>query len=211
MKYIYLHGFASSPQSSKAQYLQRRFANLGLELEIPDLNLGNFSEVSLTRQLDYLQATYGNTPMAIAGSSLGGFLAMLWARVNPQVERLVLLAPAIDFGRHFAEHLGEEAIAQWQAKGSREFYHYGFKRPIELDYEFLRDAQTYSELEVDPELPILIIHGMQDEVVPCELSIEFAKNRPNTTLELIESDHGLADGMEFIWQRMQEFLSLSPL
>jgi hypothetical protein len=42
MKIIYLHGFASSPQSSNAQWFRRRFKEVGAELQIPDLSAGNF-------------------------------------------------------------------------------------------------------------------------------------------------------------------------
>jgi uncharacterized protein len=37
--YIYLHGFASSPRSSKARYLRDRFKAINLNLAVLDLNL----------------------------------------------------------------------------------------------------------------------------------------------------------------------------
>ena len=45
-QYIYLHGFASSPQSQKAQAFKQQFDQLGLPLQIPDLNQGDFSRLS---------------------------------------------------------------------------------------------------------------------------------------------------------------------
>jgi predicted esterase YcpF (UPF0227 family) len=34
---VYLHGFASGPASTKAQFFRTRFAERGVELAIPDL------------------------------------------------------------------------------------------------------------------------------------------------------------------------------
>ncbi|WP_232288151.1 YqiA/YcfP family alpha/beta fold hydrolase [Nodularia spumigena] len=42
--YIYLHGFASSPKSAKAQNIRDRFAEIQTKLKIPDLNAGDFSQ-----------------------------------------------------------------------------------------------------------------------------------------------------------------------
>lgn len=50
-QYLYLHGFASGPQSQKARGLAARFQAQGLELEIPDLNQGDFSHLTLSRQI----------------------------------------------------------------------------------------------------------------------------------------------------------------
>ncbi|MEO1510405.1 MAG: YqiA/YcfP family alpha/beta fold hydrolase, partial [Cyanobacteria bacterium J06633_23] len=36
MRYVYLHGFASGPQSTKAQALRSHFQSAGLTLHIPD-------------------------------------------------------------------------------------------------------------------------------------------------------------------------------
>ncbi len=42
MSLIYLHGFASGPMSKKAQFFRRRFEEIGVEMQIPDLSEGNF-------------------------------------------------------------------------------------------------------------------------------------------------------------------------
>jgi len=42
MRVVYLHGFASSPQSTKAQFFARKFADAGLAFEAPTLDQGNF-------------------------------------------------------------------------------------------------------------------------------------------------------------------------
>ena len=39
---VYLHGFASSPASKKAQYFREKLAANGLSLEIPELDDGNY-------------------------------------------------------------------------------------------------------------------------------------------------------------------------
>jgi len=99
-------------------------------------------------------------------------------------------------------------IAEWKANGSREIYHYGLNQPSPLNYEFFTDAQTYLDKSLDRELPILIIHGVNDSVVPVSLSQDFAANYPCATLEIVESDHSLGDVVNLIWQRTTEFLEL---
>ena len=48
MQYIYLHGFASSPNSAKAKYIFQRFGENQINLEIPDLNSDDFSHTLIT-------------------------------------------------------------------------------------------------------------------------------------------------------------------
>jgi predicted esterase YcpF (UPF0227 family) len=207
MKYLYLHGFASSPQSTKARYMQQKFAALGLTLHIPDLNLADFSKVTLSEQLIYLDRNYLNDdePIVVIGSSLGGFLAVQLASQNPLVQKLVLLAPAFGFSQRIAETLGKENIAQWQQDGSREFYHYGLKRNLNLQFQFFVDTQKYSEDKLTRSLPILIFHGVDDDVVPFALSEEFAKMRSQVILKLLNDDHALGKDLDSIWQDTKHF------
>jgi len=210
MNYLYLHGFASSPMSTKARYMQKKFAELGLDLDIPDLNLTDFSTVTLSEQLAYLNLTYlsNGEPMVVIGSSLGGFLAIQLAAQNPLVEKIVLLAPAFGFSQRIAKALGAENVAKWQADGSREFYHYGLKRNVNLQFRFFVDAQNYSEENLTRSLPMLIFHGVHDDVVPAALSEEFAKRRSQVTLKLLDDDHALGNDLDSIWQDTKNFLGI---
>lgn len=211
MKYLYLHGFASSSNSYKATYMQQRFAELGLTLHVPDLNLTDFSTVTLSDQLIYLEQTYlnDNEPIAVIGSSLGGFLAVLLAAQNDLVQKLVLFAPAFGFGDHLAQRLGDEAVTQWQKLGFREFYHYGLKRNLNLQFQFLVDAQNYSEKKLTRSLPILIFHGIRDDVVPASLSEEFVQGRSQVTLKLLDDDHALGNDLEGMWRNIKQFLPIN--
>lgn len=210
MNYLYLHGFASSPRSTKARYMQQKFKHLGLTLHTPDLNLTDFSTVTLSKLLNYLNRTYleSNQPLVIIGSSLGGFLAVQLAAQSPLVQKLVLFAPAFGFSQRIAKTLGEENIAKWQQDGSREFYHYGLKRNVNLQFQFFVDAQNYSEEKLTRSLPILIFHGLQDEVVPASLSEEFMKRRSQVTLKLLSDDHALGNDLDNIWQDTKQFLAI---
>ena len=211
MNYLYLHGFASSPQSTKARYMQQKFAELGLTLHVPDLNLTDFSTVTLSEQLDYLDRTYlhNNEPIVVLGSSLGGFLALQLAAKSLLVQKLILLAPAFGFSHRIAKALGAENVTKWQQDGIREFYHYGLKRNVNLQFQFFVDAQKYSEENLTRSLPMLIFHGIDDDVVPASLSKEFAKRRSQVTLKLLNDDHALGKDLDSIWQDTKQFLELN--
>src|SRR4051795_7080793 len=93
---LYLHGFASSPESSKATYLSQRFTERGIEVRTPDLNLPDFSTLTVTRMLDQADDLIGqfdpDAPIVVVGSSLGGFVAVHTAARRPdRVRALVLL------------------------------------------------------------------------------------------------------------------------
>jgi len=191
--------------------MQQKFKQLGLTLHTPDLNLPDFSTVTLSEQLDYLNRAYleSNQPLVVIGSSLGGFLAVQLAAQSPLVQKLVLFAPAFGFSQRIAKTLGEESIAKWQQDGSREFYHYGLKRDVNLQFQFFVDAQNYSDEKLTRSLPMLIFHGIQDEVVPASLSEEFMKRRSQVTLKLLNDDHALGNDLDNIWQDTKQFLAIS--
>ena len=128
--YIYLHGFASSPRSNKASYLRDRFAELHLELKVLDLNQGNFSKLTLTRQIQQTIEAFPNpeTPVILIGSSFGGLTCAWVAQQKLQVKKMILLAPAFGFPNSWYSKLQPEQIKQWQETGYLSVYHYGEKR-----------------------------------------------------------------------------------
>lgn len=208
--YIYLHGFASSPRSTKAQDLRDRFQALGIELAIPDLNQPSFTALTLTRQLQQVSALLPTdaTPVTLIGSSFGGLTAAWAAQQHPQIQRLVLLAPAFQFLEHWLPRLGAEQVQRWQAEQYLSVYHYGAGRSLPLNYNFIRDAAQYSEAQLQRSIPTLLLHGQADDVIPIPASRQFATSRPWVKLLELDSDHALTNVSHQIWAAIQAFCHL---
>lgn len=206
MRIVYLHGFASSPQSSKAQFFLKRFTERGVRVEIPQLDAGDFEHLTITRQLDVVDRAVGDAPTILMGSSLGGYLASLYAARHPQtVEKLILLAPAFQFPKRWRERYPEEELEDWRRTGAARVYHYGYKEERELSYGLIEDAQQYED-EPDFRQPALIFHGIHDPVVPVGLSEGFARTHSAVTLIKFDSGHELTDVVEPMWSAVEEFL-----
>jgi uncharacterized protein len=208
--YIYLHGFASSPNSYKAQELKSRFAKLDIDIKIPDLNFGDFSHLTITRQIKQVAAEFpeDETPVTLIGSSLGGLTSAHLAQRYPQVQRLVLLAPAFEFLLHWLPKLGDEILQRWQQEKYLLVDHYGAKRQLPLHYDFVTDAAQYQEDKLHRPVPTLIIHGIQDEVIPIQASQNFARQRPWVSLVELDTDHALSNVSQEIWDAIAAVLPI---
>jgi pimeloyl-ACP methyl ester carboxylesterase len=209
LHYIYLHGFASSPNSTKARYILERFAKNQIKLEIPDLNCDDFYHLTITRQLQQVALLLEHKKdVTIIGSSLGGLTAAHIAEKLLQVKRLVLLAPAFGFLSHWLPTLNPEVIQRWQREGFLMIHHYGEKRELPLSYDFVTDANQYQEKFLQRRIPTLILHGQHDEVIPIEASQDFAQNRSWVELIELNSNHALDNMMTEIWQAIADFCHL---
>lgn len=205
-KLVYLHGFASSPQSGKAQFFRKRFAEKGIELEIPALDQGDFSHLTITGQLGVVDRAVSGAPAILFGSSLGGYLAALYAARHSNIEKLVLMAPAFRFPSRWRQRYSAEELSKWKRNGSVNVFHYGHQREVPLGYQLLEDSETYED---DPEFtqPALVLHGNFDSVVPVEISVAFAERRPNVILRRFDSGHELTDVLEDLWEETTRFLA----
>lgn len=204
---IYLHGFASSPRSSKAQYFRQKLEERGVEVLIPQLDRGHFEFLSITSQLEVIAETADGHPAVLFGSSLGGYLAALYAARHPEIERLVLLAPAFQFPSRWRQRYTPEDLALWQRQGFVSVFHYGEGREMRLGYQLIEDSAGYEE-EPDVRQPTLIFHGTRDDVVPAQVSLDFAARHPQARVELFDSGHELTDVLPEMWRKAAVFLHL---
>ncbi len=215
MRYLYLHGLGSSPNSAKAKYFKARLRSQGIELERLDFNLDStgafdFAGLSLTRNLERVAEAVAHSPapVTLIGSSLGGLTAAWAAEQCRQVERLVLLAPAFDFLTAWLPSLGEATVQQWQASGELEYFHYGQGKPQILRHSFVTDLKTYDEGALKRSRPTLILHGISDETVPISASRQYSATRDWVQLIELDSDHGLGNSVSRIWREIQGFCEL---
>jgi len=200
---VYLHGFASSPASGKAQRFQRACEEAGMSFTCPDLNLPSFETLTVTRMLEQTRdaiAATGDGPVMLVGSSLGGFVAVHAAArdTTGRVERLALMAPAFDFGGNRLRQLGDHGIEQWRQEGSLEFFHYAHNQPRRVWFKLYEDAAQYDAFALQLGQPILVFQGRQDDTVLPETVARWCEGRANVDLHWYDDGHQLADSVEDI-------------
>jgi pimeloyl-ACP methyl ester carboxylesterase len=206
---IYLHGFASSTHSGKATYLGERLRARGHEVVVPDLNLPDFSTLTITRMLGQIEPLIEQSPAPVTlfGSSLGGYVAVNAAAKWPhRIGQLVLLAPALDFSDEGLGAPGGASLADWRRDGRVQVFHFGYGRMMPIHYGLYEDARRYDAMRADVRMPILIFQGTHDTAVNPDTVRRWAASRPNVTLHLLDDDHQLSASMNVIWEQTDRFL-----
>jgi pimeloyl-ACP methyl ester carboxylesterase len=200
---VYLHGFASSPASGKAQRFGAACAARGWGFVCPDLNEPSFETLTVTRMFEQTRdaiASTGDGPVMLVGSSLGGFVAAHAAArdTTGRVARLALMAPAFDFGGNRLRQLGDHGIERWRAEGSLEFFHYAHNQPRRVWFRLYEDAAQYDAFSLALSQPVHIFQGRHDDTVLPESVSAWAAGRPNVDLHWYEDGHQLADSVDDI-------------
>ena len=177
---LYLHGFRSSPQSTKARMMQAAVAARHPRVQwwCPQL------PPSPQAAMDLVRAGTAHWPgdrMAVVGSSLGGYYATCVA--GERRCRAVLLNPAVHPARDLAAHLGE--LAGWHDASQRFTF-------TQAHVDELRVLESASRQALQsPDVPHLAVIAKGDEVLDwCEMTARY----PHATLRLLEGgDHAITD------------------
>jgi hypothetical protein len=211
MAVFYLHGFVSSPRSTKVQYFMQMLARLGVNVRCPDFNEPDFRTMTMTRMLEQLGAALADVDgtSTLIGSSLGGTLGILAAaRFAARVDKLVLLAPAVMFGDVEHHLLPRDRIELWRQRGEYDFFHYGYGETRALSYTFYEDSLKYDAFGTLFTQRTVIFQGRRDTLVDAKDVERFAAARPNVSLTLLDDDHQLVSSLPRIWSEVQPILEL---
>lgn len=131
-QYLYLHGFASSPESTKAFYFFEQFQQIEIPLTVINFNEPDFNNLSLSRQIDQVSNIIDHNDQSkfiLIGSSFGGLTANWLANKYPQnIKALILLAPAFDFFHHLKNIITDQIIEQWEKQGFFLYITMGIKK-----------------------------------------------------------------------------------
>ncbi|HET7763825.1 MAG TPA: YqiA/YcfP family alpha/beta fold hydrolase [Burkholderiales bacterium] len=151
---LYLHGFNSSPQSTKAQYLKRYLEERGRggEYRCPRLpNRPNLAVAAVEEEI----ARFSREEITLLGSSLGGFYATWLAERHAL--RAVLINPAIDPHVGLRPYLG----LQQPVYGGEAY---------ELTVEHLQEWRGLFVTRIHPERYLLLVET-GDEVLDYRLAV----------------------------------------
>jgi acetyl esterase/lipase len=135
--------------------------------------------------IDFLRDDLGHRPYAAVGHSAGGHVALLMA---DRVERIVGQAAVTDTERGAELGLGRGVVNDFAGHA-------------------LADASPIRRAPLP--VPVLLVHGTEDEDVPVELSEAFAARGGDVTLKIHEGvghmEH--VDPQSAVWKEAAEWLT----
>lgn len=211
-RFLYLHGFASGPGSAKGVATEAHYAARGVRIERLNLRCPSFERLRVSRMMEHVREAIGG-PLdraVLFGSSLGGYTACRVAARDARACALVLLAPAFRLFERWRERLGEEGWQAWERTGWLEVDDYAEKRRSRVDFGFVEDACALDAEDggyPDVRAPVLIVHGIRDDVVDIRVSREFARGKRHVRLVEVDDGHDLTASLPRILHEADAFLA----
>lgn len=212
--WFYLHGFASSPASSKARAFVSWGEDHGLSVRALDLRTPSLSHLRFSQMLEHVHAaieTEGHRGrVVLIGSSLGGLTACRVAEAEPRVAALFLMAPAFRVAERWRRRIGEEAWAEWRTTDRFAITDYATGQKTFVDHRFVEEL---AELEArddgfpDVRVPTCIVHGTKDDIVDIELSRTWARDRRHVRLVEVDDGHELGASIPRVLAEATTFFS----
>ena len=177
---IYLHGFLSSPDSSKARMLQEAMVarGLGSEYVCPQLPMSPRAAAKLvlaTAQMEDAQ------DLTLIGSSLGGFYAT-WAAEQLGC-RAVLLNPAIRPFEDLREFIGEQK-------------QYGSGEVVDFKPQYLEELRAIDTPSITQPQRYLLIAATGDALIDYRTMVSKYAGASQHVIE--GSDHQLSDFANYL-------------
>lgn len=208
MKILYLHGFASGPQSKKGVEFDSYFSARGHDVQRLNLRVPSFEHLRLTAMIDTVRAAIDG-PVVLIGSSLGGLTAARVAERDDRVRACVLLAPAFQLVTRWKQQLGPE-WDEWRARGSRDVADYTTGGMSTVDFGFVEDVERLDVGFPDIRVPTLVMHGLRDDVVPVDRARTFAAGKSHVRLIELDDGHELVASLPRLLAETEAFLAELP-
>ena len=210
-RWLYLHGFASGPDSTKGVAMSDHYARRGVALLRLDLRLPSFEHLRLSAMMAALgEAIGGPRDRAVVfGSSLGALTAARVAEADPRIAALVLLAPAFRLAERWRANLGEAGWARWRERGELPVEDYVRGRTSSVDFGFIEEVARLDGEGggwPDVRVPTLIVHGRADEVVDIDVARRWTHGRRHVRLVEVDDGHELRASLPTIQREADRFL-----
>ena len=219
---LFLGGFASDMQGTKATYLAERcrqasYGFLRFDYRGHGGSEGNFNNSTLGDWYADAKAVLerlSEGPQIIVGSSMGGWLALLLARQFPErLRALIGVSAAPDFTEDLIWDKLDMKRREALLANGRITEHpntpSGDGNPV-ITLRLIEEARSYLVLRQNLNIlcPIRLLHGMKDADVPCDTALRLIRHVdcPDARLTLIkDGDHRLnrPQDLDLIWQTIQ--------
>ena len=209
---IYLHGYASDMQATKAEYLSRFCAGrdqsyLRFEYAGNGTSEGVFAEGTIGDWLeDALTMIDGVTRenFILVGSSMGGWIGLHCAMARPaRIRAFIGIAAAPDFTEEiWLNRLSDEERATAQTQGAIALPS-SLGSPLVLSNALLQEGRQHLLLDkpIPLDIPVTLLQGRQDAEVPWQTAFKIKDKVTPAVAEVVlveDGDHRLARDQDLI-------------
>ena len=219
---VFLGGFMSDMMGSKATHLEdwakkNHYGFLRFDYSGHGQSSGVFESCNIS---DWVEDTYEiitektNGPIILIGSSMGGWISLLLAlKRKKRVSGLVLIAPAVDMTEILMwNNFSDNEKNMISKKGYVEIFSDEYP-PYKITKNLIDDGRKYLLMnqQISLDCPVNIIHGIKDEAVPWDLSIELSKKISSNSITqsfIKDGDHGLSrpTDLEYIFFSIEQII-----
>ncbi len=217
---VFVHGLGSVRGGEKARAVEAACARRGWTFAACDFrghggSTGTLLDLrgsALLNDLETLHAHLvqrGIPQLCLVGSSMGGWAAAWFALRRPEVVvACALIAPAFRFPTGIWSRLPEDQRQEWQRTGRLRVRNEWLD--TEIGFGLVEDAPQFpfEHLALAWSKPLLLFHGLRDEVVPSAQSVEFLERATFADIELRlykAGDHRLSAFKDDIAEAACEF------
>ena len=159
---------------------------------------GDFSRMTVATCCDQLERAIslihdrGYSELGLIGSSFGGLLAILVGQHHPELRAIGLKCPVPDFPEMLEHEFGSDGIEEWKRTNSIPDVT-GGAASMALDFTFYESCRAVDAYQAARKInvPVLIVHGERDELVPFHQirQLEDALPGDKELVLLPEADH----------------------
>jgi uncharacterized protein len=202
-------------ESCEALY-QAGIASLRFDFSGNGQSEGDFAETTYSKHAGEMLAGVdlmvrkGIDKIGLAGHSMGAAIAILTAASSSNISAVCTLAGRYS-STNFDRLLGDSVQAELEENGRVCFN--SRNRPLCLNSDFFKDAESVNMTEKTGclKIPLLAVHGDQDEVIPVEEAYKSREIKPDQTEVLIveNADHMFSNSEHrtLITDHMSEWFS----
>lgn len=218
---LYLHGFGSQQQGTKAEFFRQRCLRSGIafcsfDFQSHGASGGRFVDLTLSRNLDDIGRVHGHwrgegfERLVLFGSSMGGASAMWYAALHPQdIAAAIHIAPALELDKGLLQRFSGLQRKRWQRDGVITFDHELVR--CELGWRLIEDLRSFGAQRLAHlyRTPTLIFQGKNDLSVDWRTVLELTAQCEAESIALhlmSDGDHRLLDRLPLLWQVSDAFL-----
>lgn len=205
---VFLSGFMSDMEAKKSKYIEeycnkKSIGFLALDYSGHGSSSGTIVDGCISDWAHEANTVINyciKTPVIIVGSSMGGWISLLVALRNNRVKGLVSIANAVDFTedlmwkqmtKNQQKKLMEDGSIKYRKRAST--YH--------VSKKLIEDGRNNLLLKkkIPLSIPVFLLHGFLDNVVPIENSIKLSKKLSTKNVTLIlakDSNHRMSSELD---------------